>query len=246
MEPSSQERANRSPLGRRQNPPSNPLQSEQFLARPDVESLFGAFVERSNAIALHLRTTRNASKEELLSEDRQAERAEAPPSPHRNAVSSLRALELSASDIIIESAPDADELVPDVLAVRRALPAPSQGLGREGQENGQIPARELERFIGDMQVLLRYRHYADVTERLEELHARYPRDLLLLRRITEFHLEADNTEQAIQCLFKLASLLFERQHLAGMRVALGQILVLDADNTRATKLLSLLRERDAH
>lgn len=115
---------------------------------------------------------------------------------------------------------------------------------RERSEDGQIPARELEGRLGDMAVLLRYGHRAEVAERLDELLAKYPQDLLLLRRVAEFHLEHGHRELARECLFKLATGLFERRNVLGMRAALEQVLVLEPDNARAHKLLALLDKRE--
>lgn len=133
---------------------------------------------------------------------------------------------------------EADELVPDV--ARIAPPPPPV---REKSEDGQIPAGELQRMLDDMAVLLRYGHQAEVRRRLEELMRRYPEDLLLMRRIAEFHLETDDQPAAIEMLFTLASRLFERRNVTGMRQALEQVLVLDPKHRRAYKLLGLLEAR---
>ncbi|MFT5358468.1 MAG: hypothetical protein ACI9KE_005706, partial [Polyangiales bacterium] len=116
---------------------------------------------------------------------------------------------------------EAQRLVPDVASVR-----PSEPPTRERSEDGQIPPRELERMMGDMQVLLRYTHDEEVARRLQELRRRYPNDLLLLRRIAEFHLEAGSRDLAKDALFQLASGLFRRKNVTGMRAALEQVLVL--------------------
>lgn len=131
-----------------------------------------------------------------------------------------------------------EELVPDV--ARIAPPPPPV---REKSEDGQIPAGELQRMLDDMAVLLRYGHHGEVRRRLEELMRRYPEDLLLMRRIAEFHLETDDQEAAIEMLFTLARRLFERRNVTGMRQALEQVLVLDPKHRRAYKLLGLLEAR---
>ncbi|MFK7998918.1 MAG: hypothetical protein AB8H86_04950 [Polyangiales bacterium] len=133
---------------------------------------------------------------------------------------------------------EAQRLVPDVASVR-----PSEPPTRERSEDGQIPPRELERMMGDMQVLLRYTHDEEVARRLQELRRRYPNDLLLLRRIAEFHLEAGSTDLAKEALFQLASGLFRRKNVTGMRAALEQVLVLSPGDPRATKLVQLLDQR---
>lgn len=133
---------------------------------------------------------------------------------------------------------EAEAVVPDVRSI--APPAPPV---RERAEDGQIPARELERAMTDMAVLLRYGHDGEVGERLDDLYARYPQDLLLLRRIAEFHLETGSKDLAVECLFKLASALFERRNYTGMRASLEQVLVLRPADPRAVKLLDLLEHR---
>lgn len=133
---------------------------------------------------------------------------------------------------------EAQRLVPDVASVR-----PSEPPARERSEDGQIPARELERMMGDMQVLLRYTHDEEVARRLQELRRRYPNDLLLLRRIAEFHLEAGSVDLAKEALFQLAAGLFRRKNVTGMRAALEQVLVLTPGDQRAIKLVELLDQR---
>ena len=133
---------------------------------------------------------------------------------------------------------EARRYVPDVARV--APPPPPVA---EGSVDGQIPAGQLERELSDMQVLLRHDHRHEVRQKLEELVRRYPEDLLLLRRIAEFHLENDDRDGAIEMLFLLAGRLFERQNVAGMRQALEQVLVLDPRHRRAYKLLGLLEQR---
>lgn len=134
---------------------------------------------------------------------------------------------------------EAQKVVPDVNAIARTDP-PSV---TEGVEDGQIPTRELDRILSDMAVLLRYGHAGQVRERLEQLRRTYPEDLLLLRRIAEFHVEHDDTSAALETLFALAGGLFERRNVEGMRQALEQVLVLDPDNARAYRLLGLLEQR---
>ncbi len=114
---------------------------------------------------------------------------------------------------------------------------------REGCEDGQIPAGELDRVLSDMTVLVRYGHHGQVREHLEGLTRAYPEDVLLLRRIVEFHVENNDRMGAIDTLFILAGRLFERRNTVGMRQALEQVLVIEPDNRRAYKLLGLLEKR---
>lgn len=130
-------------------------------------------------------------------------------------------------------------VVPDVSAIaQRGEPRPI-----EGGEDGQMPARELDRILADMAVLLRYGHAAQVRERLEQLRRTYPEDLLLLRAVAEFYVAHGEHEAALEVLFALAGGLFERRNLEGMRQALEQVLVLDPGNARACRLLGLLAQR---
>ena len=145
---------------------------------------------------------------------------------------------VTAGPHVTAEAIEARRYVPDVARV--APPPPPVA---EGSEDGQIPAGQLERELSDMQVLLRHDHRHEVRQKLEELVRRYPEDLLLLRRIAEFHLENDDRDAAIEMLFLLAGRLFERRNVAGMRQALEQVLVLDPKHRRAYKLLGLLEQR---
>ncbi len=133
---------------------------------------------------------------------------------------------------------DERDIVPDVAS----LAPPPPPLPEVG-EDGQIPAGEMDRFLRDMAVLRRYGHRAQVHRGFEEILRRYPEDLLLLRRVVEFHVEENEKAAAIELLFSLAGRLFERRNVKGMRAALEQVLVLDADNKRATKLIGLLGVR---
>lgn len=196
-----------------------PTATERLLAPPDVERVFQAFVAGALAMGRQSRTARVDSDEIARAESGEHTDPERPGS----ATQRLEAI----------------QLVPDVAAVR-----PPDAPVRERSEDGQIPARELEGRLGDMAVLLRYGHRAEVAERLDELLAKYPQDLLLLRRVAEFHLEHGHRELARECLFKLASGLFERRNVVGMRAALEQVLVLEPGNARALKLLALLDKRE--
>ncbi len=140
-----------------------------------------------------------------------------------------------------EGAPEhAGRWVPDV----RSVAPPPQPVP-ERSESGEVPPRQLERLLSDMGVLLRYGHAGEVERRLRQLLAEYPRDLLLLRRVAEFHLQVGNEEAAKACLFRLAKALFGRRNVPGMRAALEQVLVLDPHDERAQRLLALLERREA-
>jgi hypothetical protein len=134
---------------------------------------------------------------------------------------------------------EALKLVPDVKAV---APKETTYVG-EGIEDGQMPTRELDRILSDMAVLLRYGHAAQVRGRLDDLRRNYPEDLLLLRRLSEFHIEHDQHDAALETLFALAGGLFERRNVEGMRQVLEQVLILDPKNGRAERLLGLLEQR---
>jgi len=133
---------------------------------------------------------------------------------------------------------EAKKLVPD-LATKKPKPKPA----REASEDGLIPSGELDRKLEDMAVLLRYGHESQAARELEGLRRSYPQDLLLLRRIGEFWSETGRTERALEILFALASGLFERRNVEGMRQALEQAKALDPTSERANRLLSLLDAR---
>lgn len=133
---------------------------------------------------------------------------------------------------------EALKLVPDVAHIEPPSAPPA-----EGSEDGMMPGGELDRKLSDMAVLLRYGHEPQVRRELDHLTAEYPRDLLLLRRISEFWVGNQRHLHACDALFTLASGLFERRNVEGMRQALEQVLVLSPGNERASRLLSLLAER---
>ncbi|GAB4212203.1 MAG: hypothetical protein OHK0013_34710 [Sandaracinaceae bacterium] len=135
---------------------------------------------------------------------------------------------------------EALRLVPDVAQVEIPAPPP-----HERSEDGLIPSGVLDRTLSDMAVLLRYGHEAQVRKELEQLRSRYAQDLLLARRIAEFYLANHRPALALEQLFSLASGLFERRNVEGMRQALEQVLVIDPRNERASRLLSLLDQRPA-
>lgn len=229
------------------------------IMRPDVERIFAAFVLNANASGNHAKTARLDDVEEpgrhsepdpaAAPSDRPillTHRKSRPPGPSVAEAPTVS----EPPEAVEESEPqrrppgqrtqriEAAKVVPRVSDV-----APPEPPVRERSEDGQIPAGELDRMLADMAVLLRYAHQGEVGQRLELLLKRYPHDLLLLRRIAEFHLETGSEELAMESLFKLASGLFERQNLVGMRQALEQVLVLDPKNKRAFKLLGLLEQR---
>jgi hypothetical protein len=128
--------------------------------------------------------------------------------------------------------------VPEVASVLAPAPPPA-----ERSEDGHAPAHELDRVMTEMKVLLDYGHRQQVRTKIQDFCRRYPEDLLLLRRVAEFYLENNDRSAAMETLFLLASRLFERRNVEGMRRALEQVLVLDPTNKRAFRLLGLLDER---
>lgn len=133
---------------------------------------------------------------------------------------------------------EAMRLVPDVAHVAVRAEPPS-----ERSEDGLIPSGLLDRKLSDMAVLLRYGHEAQVRHELEQLRSRYAQDLLLARRIAEFYLTHERPALALEQLFSLATGLFERRNVEGMRQALEQVLVVEPGNERAQRLLGLLEQR---
>ncbi len=133
---------------------------------------------------------------------------------------------------------EAKKLVPD-FSKRLLKPKP----GREMSEDGLIPSGELDRKLADMAVLLRYGHEDQVARELDGLRRTYPQDLLLLRSIGEFWSETGRKDRALETLFALASGLFERRNVEGMRQALEQAKQLDPSSERANRLLALLDAR---
>ena len=133
---------------------------------------------------------------------------------------------------------EAKKLVPNMASVAVAEAPPS-----ERSEDGLTPSGELDRMLSDMAVLLRYGHEAQVQRSLETLRAKYPQDLILTRRFAEFYVANARPDLAIEQLFTLASGLFERRNVEGMRQALEQVLSIDPANERARRLVTLLEQR---
>jgi hypothetical protein len=237
--------------------------TDRFRARPDAEAIFTEFVANANTVARSERTLRaprprsaiDASAEiPIVAEapavvllTKKKDRSEPPP-PAAHAEPEP----LGAPTPAIGVAPivklrdgttarfETERVVPDVKSVTPPPPPLP-----EKSEDGQIPAGELDRTLTDMTALMRWGHVAQVEAELDVLLQRYPADLLLLRRITEFHIETQQKDAALECLFKLSTRLFERRNVIGMRAALEQVLVLDPGNKRAYKLLGLLEARPA-
>lgn len=217
---------------------------------PTAEHIFAEFVRNANAISSLEKTTRMSS--EPVDDDDDLDDG---PSENTGRVLLLTARKTPtpapkspakpdsvASVVRLPSADtqrrEAALVVPEVANIS-SPPAPV----REKSEDGQMPAGALDRILNDMQVLLRYSNEHQVRTRLDTLCKDYPDDLLLLRRIAEFHLETKQRDAAMETLFTLAARLFERRNVEGMRKALEQVLVLDPENRRAFKLLGLLEQR---
>ncbi len=133
---------------------------------------------------------------------------------------------------------EAKQLVPDVENVRMPEAPP-----HERSEDGLAPSGELDRILTDMAVLLRYGHESQVRRSLEVLRLKYPQDLILTRRFAEFYVANARPDLAVEQLFTLATALFERRNVEGMRQALEQVLVIDPTSERALRLVALLEQR---
>ena len=133
---------------------------------------------------------------------------------------------------------EAKKLVPDMENVRVPEAPP-----HERSEDGLTPSGELDRILTDMAVLLRYGHESQVRRSLEVLRLKYPQDLILTRRFAEFYVANARPDLAVEQLFTLATALFERRNVEGMRQALEQVLVIEPTSERARRLLTLLEQR---
>jgi hypothetical protein len=200
---------------------------ETRVEQHDPEAVFDAFLRNANG---------------ARDEDDEITRNDRRPLPQDNDIVLLTDVKQPASVVALRSEAaqrkEAESAVPNV-----GLIGPPPLPVREGSEDGQIPAGELDRVLSDMTVLVRYGHHGQVREQLEALTCAYPEDILLLRRIVEFHVENKDSLGAIDTLFILAGRLFERRNTVGMRQALEQVLVIEPDNRRAYKLLGLLEQR---
>ncbi|MEZ4250927.1 MAG: hypothetical protein R3B99_22115 [Polyangiales bacterium] len=147
-----------------------PTATERLLATPDPERVFRAFVEGALALGRQSRTARVDSDEIARAESSDETRVASEP-PRRTPGSTTQRLE-------------AIELVPDVAAIR-----PPEAPVRERSEDGQIPARSSKgasaTWVSCFATATSRRSQSGSTSSL----ASCPQDLLLLRRIAEFHLE---------------------------------------------------------
>jgi len=219
---------------------------------PAAEAIFREFVKNANAIGALEKTTRTVKRApDDDDDDVVTTAAEMPaqvflltsrktPVPAPDAP---RSPDESGATVVRLPSPDTQRREAALVVPEVARVSPPPPPVREKSEDGQMPAGELDRILSDMQVLLRYGNLHQVSMRLDALCKDYPNDLLLLRRIAEFHLENGHREPAMEALFTLAARLFERRNVEGMRKALEQVLVLEPDNRRAFKLLGLLEQR---
>ncbi len=202
------------------------------MEQHDPEAVFDAFLKSAGGLP---------DDDEITRRERRPKGPAKPEVPGEGGVVLLT--EVKRQSVVARRDVDAQQheaslAVPDVGRITPPpMPVP------EGCEDGQIPAGELDRVLSDMSVLVRYGHHGQVRERLENLTRAYPEDVLLLRRIVEFHVENNDRTGAIDTLFTLAGRLFERRNTVGMRQALEQVLVIEPDNRRAYKLLGLLEKR---
>ena len=192
----------------------------------DPEVVFETFVRNANAVGALSRTARTTG--------RPGADPTPPPAPLRKAAAAAP-VRGPGEDTQLRQA---EALVPEV----RRISAPPEPIP-EGSIDGQVPAGELDRTLTDMAVLVRYGHHDEARSKLEALVDRYPRDLLLLRRVAEFYVEHRRAAEAKEAFFRLAAGLFQQGNQVGMRKALDQVLVLDPGNERARRLIDLLERR---
>lgn len=221
----------------------------------DPEAIFAEFVKNANAITQAEHTPHSTWKRPTTDPSSEDTLERPPPEPHSAGGGAVMLLTKKKSEppkrsTDPESGPSirlhanttarlvAELVVPDV----RHVPAPAAPVA-ERSDNGHMPAGELDRFLSDMAVLFRWGHVAQVEYEIDLLLERYGSDLLLLRRVTEFYVETEQRESAVDALFRLTHQLFERRNLAGMKAALEQILALDGSNERARRLGALLDKR---
>ena len=190
----------------------------------DPEAVFEAFVRNANAVGALSRTARTTGRPGADATPPLAALRN-PPAPPRGPGEATQMRQ-------------AEAVVPEV----RRISAPPEPIP-EGSIDGQVPAGELDRTLTDMAVLVRYGHHGEASAKLRALVERYPRDLLLVRRVAEFYVEHRRIAEAKESFFQLAAGLFQQGNQVGMRKALEQVLVLDPENERASRLLDLLDRR---
>lgn len=107
----------------------------------------------------------------------------------------------------------------------------------------RITARDLDAAVAELSARVGRGELAGVRERITELRSLYPRDALLLRRISEIYEGLGDIPKACECLFYIVSLLFERREFRPMREVLEQILEMKPGHAQALKLQRLIEAR---
>lgn len=111
-------------------------------------------------------------------------------------------------------------------------------------ESGKsIPAEGLGAFFGEMTTLVKYGHVAQVRSEIDRKLVLWPDDLRFRRLIIDFFHDKGLVSEAIDGLFGLATIHFDRRDMSQMRQCLDEVLRLDPASRRAKRMRELLDRR---
>lgn len=157
----------------------------------------------------------------------------------------LRKREMEDTDVILlQVEPDARTrpAADDTIETR---PPPMPPPGPKSASGDEMAASELADFLQEMHTLCKYGHPEQVTAEVRTLFKRFPKDLLLRRRIIDFLVEKKLVALATEELYGLGAALFEGGDVEGVRHVVTEVLRLDPHSPRAKRLMKLLAERPA-
>ncbi|MBI2891964.1 MAG: hypothetical protein HYY06_00315 [Deltaproteobacteria bacterium] len=136
-------------------------------------------------------------------------------------------------------APPARQVVPP--------PGPTQKIERPtvpAAEPGRgMPSEGIGAFFAEMATLVKYGHVAQVRSEVDRMLVQWPDDLRVRGLIIDFFREKGLISEAIDGLFGLATVHFDRREMSQMRLCLDEVLRLDPDSRRARRMRELLDRR---
>jgi hypothetical protein len=111
-------------------------------------------------------------------------------------------------------------------------------------ESGKnMPSEGIGAFFGEMTTLVKYGHVAQVRSEIDRMLVQWPDDLRFRRLIIDFFHDKGLVSEAIDGLFGLATVHFDRRDMSQMRLCLDEVLRLDPDSRRARRMRELLDRR---
>ena len=96
-------------------------------------------------------------------------------------------------------------------------------------------------LLVELTALYRHGHMEDVVHELENVLSRYPNDIELIGSLADFFLGHGNLPRAIEMLFSMINVYFERADIPAARRCLERIRMLEPENQRLRKFEGLLK-----